>query len=43
MDVKPARHVIAWLLRAAGYSAITLPWGIYVLRERIASIVGNRI
>lgn len=35
VNVKPARHVVAWLLRATGYAAITLPWGIYVLRERM--------
>lgn len=35
MKVRPARHVIAWGLKATGFKGVTLPWGIYVLPDQM--------
>jgi len=33
--VKQARHVVAFALRRTGFGGVILPWGIYILRERM--------
>ena len=36
MTPRPARHIIRWILRTAGFGGVTLPpVGIYILAERI--------
>jgi len=33
---RPARHIIRWILRRAGFGGVTLPpFGIYILAERM--------
>ena len=35
---RPARHIIRWILRTAGFGGVTLPpFGIFILAERIHS------
>ena len=35
---RPARHIIRWILRTAGFGGVCLPpFGIYILAERIHS------
>ena len=35
--IRPARHVLRLLLRLGGFAGITLPWGIYLLREQLGN------
>ena len=35
MDIRPATGVIAWTLRRTGFAGVTLPWGIYILPDRL--------
>lgn len=35
MDIRPARGLIGWTLRRTGFGGVTLPWGIYILPERL--------
>ena len=38
MTPKPARGIIAWLLRRTGFAGVALaPWGIYILPEHMYS------
>jgi hypothetical protein len=38
MAPKPARGLIAWLLRRTGFAGVCLaPWGIYILPEHLTS------
>lgn len=30
-----ARGLIAWVLRRTGFAGVTLPWGIYILPEKM--------
>lgn len=36
MKILPARGLIKWVLRRTGFGGVTLPWGIYILAERLA-------
>jgi hypothetical protein len=33
--VRPANGLIGWTLRRTGFAGVTLPWGIYILPERL--------
>jgi hypothetical protein len=35
MVVRPANGLIGWTLRRTGFAGVTLPWGIYILPERL--------
>jgi hypothetical protein len=35
MVVRPATALIGWTLRRTGFAGVTLPWGIYILPERL--------
>ena len=35
MRIRKASGLIAWILRRTGFGAVTLPWSIYILPERI--------
>lgn len=35
LKIKPAKGLIAWLLRKYGYAGVTLPWAIYILPDRL--------
>ena len=35
MDIRPARGLIGWTLRRTKFHGVTLPWGIYILPERL--------
>lgn len=38
MTPRPARHIIAWVLRTTGFAGACLaPWGIYILPEYLHS------
>ena len=38
MTPKPARGIIAWVLRRTGFAGVALaPWGIYILPEHMYS------
>ena len=38
MTPRPARHLIRWILRTAGFGGVTLPpFGVFILAERIHS------
>ena len=35
MVIRPANGLIGWTLRRTGFAGVTLPWGIYILPERL--------
>jgi hypothetical protein len=35
MVIRPASGLIGWTLRRTGFAGVTLPWGIYILPERL--------
>jgi hypothetical protein len=35
MVVRSANGLIGWTLRRTGFAGVTLPWGIYILPERL--------
>lgn len=35
MDIRPATGLIAFTLRCTGFAGVTLPWGIYILPDRL--------
>jgi hypothetical protein len=35
MVIRPASGLTAWVLRRTGFGGVTLPWGIYILPERL--------
>jgi hypothetical protein len=36
MSPRPARHIVAWTLRRAGFAGVALPpWGVFILAERL--------
>ena len=35
MVIRPASGLIAFTLRRTGFAGVTLPWGIYILPERL--------
>ena len=35
MVIRPATALIGWTLRRTGFAGVTLPWGIYILPERL--------
>lgn len=38
MTPKPAKGIIAWVLRKTGFAGVCLaPWGIYILPEHLSS------
>jgi len=35
MVIRPANGLIGWTLRRTGFAGVTLPWGIYILPDRL--------
>jgi len=35
MVIRPANGLIGWVLRRTGFAGVTLPWGIYILPDRL--------
>ena len=35
MVIRSANGLIGWTLRRTGFAGVTLPWGIYILPERL--------